>query len=292
MKKYLEAVNLKTNTIVMLNRIKLKFATSSPENIHYLQKFEKYLENILFQSDNRSSRIKKQQLEGAAYSTSFNIATNLDINLNGSETVIGGAIPSKFKDVQMAPTHYNCLIDFYDEAYDNAKQLGFLNSDLIPMPRASRSPPVSTKISKFFSFTLNGKTYNSVESRSSSGQYFQSLFLPQFGNVPVAWPGRILYFFKHTQRVHSSETRLGYTDTDHYFAFAVFFNSAGQSVNTQKYIDQGLEVWKKNYIPLSRECIVPLARIFSQVAVAEKKKANGTGTDFNVIIPLQRSVYG
>ncbi|KAI9330655.1 hypothetical protein BD770DRAFT_449512 [Pilaira anomala] len=148
------------------------------------------------------------------------------------------------------------LTDFYEDTYN-------LDQTIL----------VSKVITRFSTIRLHGKMYNSAESRTQKGTNVQCLFLSQYCTAPEAWPGKILYFFKHDQRTESSTG----VKTAHIFAFIRFYSSYGNN---------------------NSHCIVSIQRIFSQVAVAKKKICRRTESVANsdsfplVVIPLLRSVHG
>jgi hypothetical protein len=99
-----------------------------------------------------------------------------------------------------------------------------------------------------------------------------------------------MYFFRHDLRLPGSTIA-----TEHTFAFVQFFSSDSAS-DSRKYEKQGLEVWSSKYSAIIRDCIVPISRIYSQVAVAKKeirrRNENRNSESFPlVIIPLQRNVH-
>jgi hypothetical protein len=137
-------------------------------------------------------------------------------------------------------------------------------------------------IEKLFSIHLNGRLHNSVESLSGKGHCILVLFLSFSDNSTGAWPGKIHYFFKHRQRVpvDTSQLLVEVEVKYHIFAFVKFFTF--DSKVFRKFGDNGLKVWKSEYHPLSRNCIIPIHRIYSQVTVVNK------GNKYIVVILLQR----
>ena len=278
MKRFWEASRLKSNASKMFKRITDSISPSSTASVSLLDGFKLYLEEHIFSRDNHYARIRKQEEEGYNPINMLDYPINFDTNVTGSEVLPFGTIPDEtktrmFKKVDMAPEHYMCLSSFYCDTY---------NFD--------NTTHISRIIKKFMSIHYHGKVYNSAESRSLKGTNVQCLFLSNNRATPEAWPGKIMYFFQHDLRLPGSIMA-----TKHTFAFVQFFSPYNAS-NNRKYEKQGLEVWSSKYSAISRDCIVPISRIYSQVAVAKKeirrRNENRNSESFPlVIIPLQRNVH-
>lgn len=280
MKKFWEVSRLKSNSIGMMTRIFNSSSSSAASNF-LLGDFMDYLDDHIFDRDIHSTRIRKNREEGYDPIVSFNYATDFATNVTGSEPLPFGTVPDLknrilVKKVDMAHEHYQSLKEFYKDTY------GF-DEDMF----------VSKTAEKFSSVRLHGKTYNCAESRSEKGTNVQCLFLSQIRAVPEAWPGKVMYFFRHEQKKTTQST----VKTAHVFAFVRFYSPYSNSNATRKFEKQGLEVWSSKYAPISRDCIVPLLRIYSQVAVAKKQirrraVQNTDNSSFPiVIIPLQRNLH-
>lgn len=290
MKKFLEKYNLQHNTIRAYNKAIKSPSPSSPS--FQLQKdMETFLHERIMVGGRSNDRVKRQIEEGFVATEFAESCVNLDINVTGSEPLPLGVVPPKvLTKTVMEESHYKCLLDFYDAAYPGAMALGLLNSDLVAPPFGARWPTTSVYIEKFVSIRLGGKTINSAETRSPSGSCIQSLFVGQNHEKVEAWPGRVLYFFRHSQRVSQVKE---VQEKDHVFAFVRFFKPLNNTFYANKYKDQGLEVWQSSYSDLCRDSVVPISRIYSPIALA-KKPSRDTVDDNNnhiVIIPLQRNVF-
>ena len=280
MKRFWEASRLKINSTNMFNKI-VESSASSSNSISLLNGFKDYMDEHIFDPDSHLSRVRKQEEDGYDSIKMLDYSSSFDVNITGSEPLPFVTVPDLSnnriaKRVDMSPLHFKCLTDFYEDTYE-------LDQPIL----------VSKVIKKFSTIRLHGKVYNSAESRTQKGTNIQFLFLSQYGTAPEAWPGKILYFFKHEQKTGSNTG----VKTAHIFAFIRFYSSYGNN-NSRKYETNGLEVWNSQYAPLSRDCIVPIQRIFSQVAVAKKKIRRRTESASNsdsfplIVIPLQRSVHG
>lgn len=105
--------------------------------------------------------------------------------MTGPEPLPSGVVPDLsnhrlIRKVGMAPDHFKCLSEFYRGTYDLLE-----------------SAYISKVIEIFLAIRFHGKTYNSAESRSVKGTYIQYLFLSQARATPEAWPGKVMYFFRH-----------------------------------------------------------------------------------------------
>lgn len=186
----------------------------------------------------------------------------------------------QFKEVYMAPEHFALLNQFYRDAYKTTNELGLLDFS-------------NSNILKFYTINLHGRVFNSNEARSNKGNWVQCLFIGKYddrnNNERIEyWTGKILYFFAHFQNVliDPIDNSIGGTTNrtelkEHWFAFVSFLRSVPRQ--QVKYEQCGLQEWQNNFNEDSVDCIIPLARFYSQVAVAEKPGNNKR----MIIIPLQ-----
>ncbi|KAG2200645.1 hypothetical protein INT47_005801 [Mucor saturninus] len=201
MKKFLEKYNLQRNTIRAYNKA-IKSPSSSSPSFQLQKDMETFLHGRIMVGGRSNDRVKRQIAEGFVATKFAESCVNLDINVTGFEPLPLGVVPPKvLTKTVMEESHYKCLLDFYDTAYPGAMALGLLNSDLVAPPFGARWPTTSVYIEKFSSIRLSGKTINSSETRSPSDSCIQSLFVGQNHEKVEAWPGRVLYFFRHSQRV-------------------------------------------------------------------------------------------
>ncbi|KAI9332557.1 hypothetical protein BD770DRAFT_452669 [Pilaira anomala] len=171
------------------------------------------MDEHIFGPDSHLFRVRKQEENVYDSIKMLNYLSNFDINMTGSESLPFDTIPDLSnnriaKRVDMSPLHFKCLTDSYEDTND-------LDESIL----------VFKFITKFSTIRLHGKVSNLAESRTQKGTNVQCLFLSQYGTAPEAWPGKILYFFKHDQRTESSTG----VKTAHIFAIICFYSSYGNS---------------------------------------------------------------
>lgn len=251
-----------------------------------------FTNNLLVDDHAGSTGARKTYEEGQVVSEFVDFAKELFNHLaTGTEILSEDVIISKkFQKVYMAQEHFKYLLEFYQMAY------GDTNLTALPV------------IEKFKTIRLHGKIYNSIEAQSKVGSWVQVLFISQYvdsnRNESVEyWTGKILYFFRHQQNVPenpnntatvSDDIPSGNTPSDdtplfeskeHLFAFVRFLQP--MTNQAKKYKDNGLEEWKNTFVAVNVDCIIPVSRIYSQVAVAQKPGNSGN----TIVIPLQHNVH-
>lgn len=288
MRKYTEKVNLERHLVQSWKF----FDDTQHEYSQYGHQFAtdlmEFFTDTLFNDNNsRSTSTRKTVEEGHIVTDELvdyavdlldHPATGVEVS---AEDVV---ISKKMQKVRMAPDHLQYLMEFYEVSYPKAHEEGEL----------SRYP----NIEKFKSIRLHGKIYHSAEAQSKAGNWVQCLFLGQYqdrnNNDSIEyWTGKILYFFKHNQNVFVQRNTKRLRDRDlppyipkeHLFAFVRFLNPNGNQSRT--YTDCGLQEWKSTFADENIDCIIPIARIHSQVAVAKKP---GVSSNL-IIIPLPHNIH-
>ena len=195
------------------------------------------------------------------------------VHAKGCEPLPANALPRVFDRVSMCRDHYNRLLEFYKVAYEG--QHMFCDY-LSPVASASIVMP---SIEKFVTLRLHGQLYRSAEAESLSGSYIQVLFEGFSRDTVQAWPGQVLYYFRHELSINGEKV-------DHTFALVQWYTAHGP----QPFESAGLEVWKDSFRPLHTDSIVPVQRIFSSVAIA-KRTAIHSSTSLVIVIPLQKKSH-
>ncbi|KAG1439464.1 hypothetical protein G6F56_012289 [Rhizopus delemar] len=169
--------------------------------------------------------------------------------------------------------HYPLLLNYYQSRYTSP----FTHYSISSSPFT-----VSNHIEKIKSLSILGQTFNSAASRSEKGSYIRAR--PIFSNGDDLVSGQVLYFFQHklpTQVINGKVELLVYT-----FALVQWFRSYNQVFPSYK--KRGLEVWRNEYLPLDKNSILPICRIYSPVGVMKWLPEE----DLNVIIPLPQKILG
>ncbi|KAG2214154.1 hypothetical protein INT45_008577 [Circinella minor] len=125
------------------------------------------------------------------------------------------------------------------------------------------------------------QNYRSVEARSRRGAYAQVLFHADDRDEPMAWPCEIQFFFRHVQIVDGAPT-------EHVFAFVRWCNIHGDN-DGRRFVDPFLETWCSSFRVEAMDCIVPVHRLYGQVAVV-KYGAQRSANARTVVISLPKKL--
>lgn len=224
-------------------------------------------------------------LSTTAAVTRLNTIENFDISdyirnsvsvrhATGSEPLPPNTIPNFTAPptTKLTANIYNALVEFYKVAYgeenaDHHLQQSFLNQN-----------SVLPYVYVFKDVKFHGYRYRSVASQSIRGSYIQALYLEYGNDEPAAYPGQVQYYFCHDFRVNGVKKR-------HTFAFVRWLD---RHIGQQKFSTGDIETWKSTYEELSWQCVLPLSRIYSPVAIAKYKASNVQRT---IVIPLEQKVH-
>ncbi|KAG2208566.1 hypothetical protein INT45_001523, partial [Circinella minor] len=190
--------------------------------------------------------------------------------------------------VSISDDHYELLLQYYRHMYpyDIFKSYHIEDVD-------APGEMVGYIIQKMLSVKILGQLYRSDEARSKKGINVQALFLETDNNGnPVICKGRqqtemrygrITYFFVHHIRLHQGD------DTSHFghtFAFVNWYAKSSDIPSIAAQRSHGLMECCNHSRRMTLECILPVHRIFSPIAVTPN------GPDKLVVIPLPCKTTG
>lgn len=162
---------------------------------------------------------------------------------------------------------YSFLVQHYRRYYEG----------IVPITEAAPGSHVCRQeIEKFRTIEIYGQTYRSATARSLRGSHIQALFRAQ-ANV-VAWTGQVQYYFTHVLVMDNVPIK-------HFFAYVRWYRTAG---NTQRFQHAGLEEWVSHFMTDGPDCILPVHRIQSQVAIVAYGPQQDPSRSRIVVIPLVR----
>jgi hypothetical protein len=185
---------------------------------------------------------------------------------------INSIAPPLFK-TNIDASHYTFLFQYYQLRYTSP----FVHHTNIYSPFA-----VTNKIEKIKSLAIFGQKYNSAACQSEKGTYIRARSLFQAGDGLVS--GQVLYFFQHILPVKDAKDDI--VQLVHTFALVQWFESYGQEFPSYK--KRGLEVWRNRFLPLDKNSILPVSRIYSPVGLMKWLPEE----NLNVVIPLSRKIIG
>ncbi|KAI9243117.1 hypothetical protein BDA99DRAFT_544629 [Phascolomyces articulosus] len=190
------------------------------------------------------------------------------VSATGMETLPDSVLQGSSKSVNMAPDHYQCLVDYYRELYNEKMQHQYATDihqgDILVLRR----------IEKYNQIKLHGQMYHSLEAASVRGSYIQALFVASTTctNAPSLFAGQVIYYFQHNLK----------TKGIHTFAMVCYYKKP----TSQPLINKGVKLWYNEFDSLDYFSILPIAHIYAPFASAKYRQA-----DQLVAIPLEPKLH-
>ncbi|GET55364.1 hypothetical protein GLOIN_2v1786477 [Rhizophagus irregularis DAOM 181602=DAOM 197198] len=128
--------------------------------------------------------------------------------------------------------------------------------------------------------------------RHIKSSYILAKFITTDGEVD-RYPGQVQYYFKH-------EIDLPNGPTEHYLAFIRWYRPANAANiryhfsidDTEETETCNVELWKTDFFPESRDCIIPVHNILCRFVPAKYKiSSNRNATEYLAINPLNRKFH-
>ncbi|EXX76721.1 hypothetical protein RirG_030520 [Rhizophagus irregularis DAOM 197198w] len=146
---------------------------------------------------------------------------------------------------------------------------------------------------KFRRCRIGSEVFGSALSfRHIKSSYVLAKFITTDGEVN-RYPGQVQYYFKH-------EIDLPNGPTEHYLAFIRWYRPADTANiryhfsidDTEETETCNVELWKTDFFPESRDCIIPVHNILCQFVPAKYKiSSNRNATEYLAINPLNRKFH-
>ena len=97
----------------------------------------------------------------------------------------------------------------------------------------------------------------------------------------MAWPCEIQFFFRHVQIVDG-------ISKEHIFAYVRWYSIHGEN-DGRRYVDPYLEIWRNHFRAEDMTCIVPIHRLYGQVAIIKYNTETNANSRIT-IIPLPKKM--
>ena len=183
--------------------------------------------------------------------------------ITGSENYPGEMLAPKRINVDLPDEIYNCLVDYYNNAYD---AVFTTISGLIRMRQNSDQPNrpivVIPKINQYGRIRIGAEIFGSANiPKYLKNSFILAKFVQENDAVEI-FPGQVQYFFEH-------EVRFPGKKQTHWLAYVKWFlPSPNHQTRFQCRIDDNdvescnIELWKHNFYNISRDSIIPIHNIY------------------------------
>ncbi|GET56027.1 hypothetical protein GLOIN_2v1883106 [Rhizophagus irregularis DAOM 181602=DAOM 197198] len=192
--------------------------------------------------------------------------------VTGCEAFPGEMLRPTSENVVLSQSMLDLMIDYYIatyEMYNFRKPSDAIEQDAIT---------IRVKMDKFGRCRIGSEVFGSALSfRHIKSSYVLAKFITTDGEVDRN-PGQVQYYFKH-------EIDLPNGPTEHYLAFISIDD-------TEEMETCNVELWKTDFFPESRDCIIPVHNILCRFVPAKYKiSSNRNATEYLAINPLNRKFH-
>ncbi|CAB4414564.1 unnamed protein product, partial [Rhizophagus irregularis] len=207
--------------------------------------------------------------------------------VTGCEAFPGEMLRPTSENVVLSQSMLDLMIDYYIatyEMYNFRKPSDAIEQDAIT---------IRVKMDKFGRCRIGSEVFGSALSfRHIKSSYVLAKFITTDGEVD-RYPGQVQYYFKH-------EIDLPNGPTEHYLAFIRWYRPADTANiryhfsidDTEETETCNVELWKTDFFPESRDCIIPVHNILCRFVPAKYKiSSNRNATEYLAINPLNRKFH-
>ncbi|KAL7311099.1 hypothetical protein PS15m_012383 [Mucor circinelloides] len=174
---------------------------------------------------------------------------------------------------------FGFLVDHYTLVYDgvyNITSNGDFRSCLTE--RLENEVVVDNIVVKKASIEIEGLSYRSLWKGSKTGAGIQAHFQGSHGANVGLYPGVVSFYFDHYLELPDGRSKR------HAFAYCKWFTRGSNSRAMETHTQNTIEVWRSSFENVDKNCILPVPRIYGQIAV-DVKKPNA------YVIPMIRKIY-
>lgn len=206
--------------------------------------------------------------------------------ITGSELFPGEFLHPKSDNEILSGEMLNRMVEYYNAAYDSynfRRPFGDGEEDSIV---------IRVKINKFGRCRIGSETIGStMSSRHTKSSFILAKFETQDGQVDC-YPGQVQYFFNHSVDF-SDDVR-----SDHYLAYVRWYRPADTSnvrfhfSSDDEYQTCNVELWKNDFYPEGRDCIIPVHHILSRfIPTTYKISSRRNAANYLAINPINRKLH-
>ena len=213
------------------------------------------------------------------------MSKNVKENAGTGSEPFPGALLKPTKEANLPVNVLNLLVEYYQNAYDYS---------FVTLSNIHNSPPESKvvfpKVNYFGRLRIGaeviGSTFSARHTRSAN---ILSQFVLDDDNTTNTYPGQVQFFFEHTIHLPAE------VSVKHYLAFVRWYKPAED--NRSRFhckIDNdicNIELWKKDFYELGRDCIIPIHNILGRFVAGTIKIGKKNPKEYLTVIPINRKIH-
>jgi len=207
----------------------------------------------------------------------------IEDTITGVEIFPGEMLPPEKINVSLPDNIYNILVKYYNSAYD----LEFVSIAEASQRKSDRSGRIVVRpqINQFGRIRIGSEIFGSA----ITPQYLKNSFILanfiQENDLVELYPGQVQYFFEH-------EVNLQIGKQTHRLAYVRWFLPApSHQTRFHCQVDGDIkscnvEVWRKEFFEISRDCIIPVHNIFSRFIPSKFEIGKRKPVTYMAVIPI------
>lgn len=209
--------------------------------------------------------------------------------ITGIEPFPGEMLFPKKVNVSLPDEVYNVLVEYYNNAYD-LEFLSIADSVRKTTGSYSRKFIVRPQINQFGRIRIGAEIFGSANTPRYSKNSFIIAKFVQDNNSVEFFPGQVQYFFEHKVNLPGLKLihRLAYVRwflpvQSHQTRFHCQVDDDIKSCN--------IEVWRKEFYDISRDCIIPVHNIYSRFIPSKFEVGIRKPVTYMAVIPIGRRFH-
>jgi hypothetical protein len=205
----------------------------------------------------------------------------------GSEPFPGAFMKPMKKDTNLRSEVLALLVEYYSNAY----QRPFVALSNVHAS-SKEAIVVLPKVNQYSRLRIGAEVFGSISSpRYIKSANVLSQFILDDNNTTDIYPGQVQFFFEHT--IYLSEGPV-----THSLAFVRWYSAADDrrsrfhcQIDKDNTKISNIELWKKDFYELSRDCIIPVHNILGRFVAGTMKIGKKTPKEFTAVIPINKKIH-
>jgi hypothetical protein len=203
----------------------------------------------------------------------------------GSEPFPGTFMKPMKKDVNLPPEVLALLVEYYCNAYE------YTFVTLSNIHTSSKdSIVVLPKVNQFSRLRVGAEVFGSTHSRYIKSANVLAQFVVDDYTTDI-YPGQVQFFFEHTIQLPEGPAT-------HSLAFVRWHDKADDrrsrfhcQIDNDNTQICNIELWKKDFYDLSRDCIIPIHSILGRFIAGTMKIGKKNPKEYLSVIPINKKIH-
>ncbi len=212
----------------------------------------------------------------------------IEETITGVENFPGEMLRPEKNNVSLPDNIYNILVEYYNSAYD-LKFVSIAEASQRGSDRSNRIV-IRPQVNQFRRIRIGAEIFGSaITPRYLKNSFILANFIQENDSVEL-YPGQVQYFFEH-------EVKLPIGRQTHKLAYVKWFLPApSHQTRFHCQVDDdvrscNIEVWRKDFYDIGRDCIIPVHNIFSRFIPSKFEIGKRKPVTYMAVIPIGRRFH-